>query len=176
MEPTPRLRAHPGLHLCACAHARSRPHLRRCDRLRAHTCARLANGDVRCFGVNSNGQLGQTNDAGVIVDNDPHPTPAAPSFTGAATSTTSNNFNSCAVTAAGMICWGNNNEGVLTRGAAANANFGPAPIVTDAGTIVSGSMGAEFALGLLGDGTLLSWGRNSSGALGRTARSAAADA
>jgi alpha-tubulin suppressor-like RCC1 family protein len=136
-----------------------------------HTCARTATATF-CWGVNSSGQLGQTNDAGAgLFDNQPHPAPLAPSGVTTSARTTSNNFNNCAIVGTDMICWGINADGANGRGGfPQNTVSGPGKILLGDGgaQVAGGAIGSEFGLALLTNGTLLSWGRNSNNALART--------
>lgn len=77
----------------------------------AHTCARLANGAVQCWGRNTSGQLG----TGTQVN-----APVASTLTGideGVVAIAAGGEHTCAVTASGSaICWGSNGSGELGNG------------------------------------------------------------
>src|SRR5438552_3686123 len=75
-----------------------------------HVCAVLQNGEARCWGNNSAGQLGN----GTLMDSS---TPVAVSQVTQATSITTGGFHSCAVLRNGsIVCWGRNDLGQLGNG------------------------------------------------------------
>ena len=131
------------------------------------TCARTGSNTTLCWGSNGGGQLGLSADAGVF-DNNPHPIPGPvqglPSASGGPAP---GNFHTCAISGTDLICWGTNTSGVLGRGGAipATGAAGKATAI-DAG-VLQGSPGYDYTLALLGDGTVLSWGNNGTGQLGR---------
>lgn len=135
------------------------------------TCARTGANATLCWGNNQAGQLGLNADAGV-VDNLPHPIPGAvqglPSATGGPAPGT---FHSCAIEGTDLVCWGTNglnpNSALLGRGIN-TPTIGAAGKATaiEAG-VLQGSPGYDYSLALLADGTVLSWGNNDSGQLGR---------
>ncbi|MFM2077412.1 MAG: hypothetical protein RJA49_1302, partial [Actinomycetota bacterium] len=129
----------------------------------SHTCARLADGKVACWGANSAGQLG----TGTKVAS-AFPLPVS-GLTGAK-SVAAGGTSSCAVVGTGVKCWGGNAAGQLGRG---NLVASLAPVaVLDATTgtaltgVVSVSTGNAFACAVQSAGTVKCWGQNTSGQLG----------
>src|SRR6185295_6262816 len=79
------------------------------------TCAALQDGTARCWGYNSNGQIGN----GTLVDAF---TPAMVNGITSALSITAGNNDSCAVLQGGLVrCWGMNTYGELGNGTTADA-------------------------------------------------------
>src|SRR5690606_5192104 len=88
----------------------------------AHTCALTIAGGVNCWGINSNGQLG--NDGDVLS---PVPIAVAELASGVEAVATGS-LHTCAVTrAGGAKCWGNNEFGQLGDGSDGD-HATPAPV------------------------------------------------
>ena len=125
----------------------------------AHTCATLtADGSVRCWGRNADGQLGNgtTNPATV---------PATVTGLTGATDVTAGTNHSCAVLTDGSgRCWGSNALGQLGTGS--GSSLVPAPVsgLTNAGQITAGH---SYTCATLGDAGGRCWGTNLFGQLGR---------
>jgi len=150
------------------------------------TCARLKNAGVLCFGNNSAAQLGlkaiidADAEAGPVMgvaDQVPHPWPTQLGALGSSTSVGLGNSMGCATTAQNEYwCWGDNGPGfplppgILGHGPLPMGATPPekASLLADA-SISVGSPGSVFNLALRSDGTVLSWGNNMGGSLGRTA-------
>ncbi|MFK7986868.1 MAG: RCC1 domain-containing protein [Sandaracinaceae bacterium] len=129
----------------------------------AHTCVRMSDGDVRCWGDNALGQLGQG-------DLEPH--------TGIVTVMTLSNIqavdaganHSCVVTRSDVaVCWGDDAMGQIGNRAPVGA---PRPATIPAG-VSGGIVGVEtIALGHATScagtpfGSLFCWGANGSGQIG----------
>ncbi len=131
------------------------------------TCALIAGGTVSCWGENNSGQLGtgDENDSNVPVLVD------GGSFAGArviqlATGTA----HTCALLSRGTVsCWGRNRYGQLGIGNNTNESR---PTPSDWGalnqrTVTQITLGSYHTCALISDGTLVCWGFNSSGQLGR---------
>lgn len=94
-----------------------------------HTCARIQNGRLRCWGRNGGGQLGDgttTNRptaAPVLVDG------AGTQLTGIGTVTAGSRFSCARTTAGGALCWGFNGQGEVGDGTLVNRAF-PVPVQT----------------------------------------------
>lgn len=135
----------------------------------SHTCGRMTDGSVRCWGGNYAGQLGR----------DPEQTPGGPSAVvvpglNGATSLPAGSFHSCAVVGTGVKCWGSNGDGQLGL----RVPSSPTPVIvggTAGATAVT--VGTGFACALvdadLGNslpaGTTnkaVCWGDNSHGQVG----------
>ncbi len=125
-----------------------------------HTCARLTGGAAKCWGGNNSGQLGD----GTTTDS---PTPVGVSGLASGVQDLSAGIGfTCAVTATGGVqCWGNNDNGVLGRGA---PRYFATPAT--ASGITSGmkavSTGQSHTCALTTAGGIKCWGRGNSGALG----------
>jgi alpha-tubulin suppressor-like RCC1 family protein len=115
-----------------------------------HSCARMIDGTMRCWGSNENGQLGD----GTTQDRD---TPAPVPGLGGVQRIAAGRSESCAVLADSTVrCWG------ATPVAAGNA---PAP-VEGLSEVVAVALGALHACALRKDGTVACWGDNAKGQIG----------
>jgi alpha-tubulin suppressor-like RCC1 family protein len=121
----------------------------------AHSCARLEDGTVRCFG--SAGRLG---DDGVLVH---------VSGVHGAQQIALGEAHSCALVGGGMVvCWGANVFGQLGDGATASRGVPmPVPGLSGATHVAAG---AEHSCALVAGGEVKCWGRNDLGQLGDGAR------
>jgi alpha-tubulin suppressor-like RCC1 family protein len=126
-----------------------------------HTCAVTSAGAVRCWGYNSNGELG---------DNTTNATGAgAPSsvsgLTSGATLIAGGAYHTCALVSGGVQCWGYNFDGELDNG---TVNDSHVPVT--AGGLTSGvsalSAGLYHTCAIVTGGALRCWGWNSNGQLG----------
>lgn len=88
-----------------------------------HTCARLSDGRLRCFGQNAAGQLGLGN---IVVYGDNEPASKAPFVDlGPVTAIGAGFDSSCAVFADGELrCWGSNDHGELGLGQGGSGQIG----------------------------------------------------
>lgn len=85
----------------------------------AHTCA-IVNGGAKCWGVNSNGQLG----SGATGPNTATPV-AVTGLSSGVLSITAGWYHTCATTVTGSKCWGQNSSGQLGDGTTINS---PPPV------------------------------------------------
>jgi alpha-tubulin suppressor-like RCC1 family protein len=143
-----------------------------------HTCALLATGAVRCWGRNSEGQLGYGNSAALgdneLINNLPNV-----SLTGTVRKLVAGDLHTCALTFAGTLrCWGFNASGQLGQ----NINLGsfssswgdqtnelPSTLPSDINTgaqVTEVAAGDNHTCALSSDGLLKCWGLGSSGQLG----------
>jgi alpha-tubulin suppressor-like RCC1 family protein len=144
----------------------------------SYTCARLANGKLRCWGNGFDGQLGYGSTFNVGDDELPDSAGDVPLGT-AASGVATGYFHTCAITAnASIRCWGMNSWGQLGLG---NINpIGddePASSVGDVSAIPIGlpntTKVAELALShtttcaLYDTGDVMCWGSNDHGELGQ---------
>jgi alpha-tubulin suppressor-like RCC1 family protein len=90
---------------------------------RLHTCALIVNGNVRCWGSNDTGQLGNNSTAAdsnlaVVVEIVPPPRSLDPTpLLEGAVAVTAGTGHSCALGATGNVrCWGDNSKGQLGNG------------------------------------------------------------
>jgi alpha-tubulin suppressor-like RCC1 family protein len=143
-----------------------------------HTCAVLDDGSVKCWGINSSGQLG-------IGDTAPRgdgPDEMGDSLTGAslgagrtATAVSSGSSHTCALLDDGAVkCWGLNNAGQLGLGNTSARGDGPNEMGDDLPAVNLGtgrtataiSAGDRYTCALLDDASVKCWGLNSAGQLG----------
>ncbi|WP_052555609.1 DUF4215 domain-containing protein [Enhygromyxa salina] len=141
-----------------------------------HTCARVGNGEVRCWGLNEQGQLGYGN------TNDPVPEMLLPGVAvslGPVTSKLALGYwHSCVnFVDGGVRCWGRNGLGQLGQGHLEHIGDNELPSSTElvqiippalpANTeVVSVALGGNHGCALLGGGEIMCWGANGSGQLG----------
>jgi len=140
----------------------------------AHTCAILDTGQVRCWGLGTNGRLGYGN-TNSIGDNEA-PGSVAPVDLGAgrtAVAISAAGASTCVILDTGQVrCWGSGADGRLGTGnlndIGDNETPGSVPPV-DLGagrTAVAISVGAAHACALLDDGSVRCWGLGLNGQLG----------
>ncbi len=123
-----------------------------------HACAVVQGGQVRCWGLNNYGQLGNNS----IADST---TPVAVHSLPDAVSVQTGRYFTCALRANGQIaCWGENIHGQLGNNSTVASSV---PIaVSGISTAVSLAVGYEFACAVLDDNTARCWGKNAFGQLG----------
>lgn len=122
-----------------------------------HTCARLANATVVCWGDPSFNRLGGATAADA-------PTPRPVPTVDRATNVVAGRAHTCAVQTTGVVCWGFNLNGQLGRG---DTTTDPAP-VTLAGTPTAVTLGTTHSCFVV-DGVTSCTGKNSNGAFGNGA-------
>ena len=138
-----------------------------------HTCARVGNGEVRCWGANDYGQLGYASLALEMLS------PGGPVAVGSSVSGLAGGYwHDCArLIDGGLRCWGRNTSGQLGLGTTANIGDDEAPnaagivqlippALPDNTEVVSVSLGGNHGCAVLGGGELMCWGANGSGQLG----------
>ena len=117
----------------------------------SHTCA-LANGDVYCWGANSNGRLG---DGTEVTSHTPVEVTDLPTTI---THITTGNSHTCAVNEPGNVyCWGSGAQGRLGNGDDAN-QYTPVGVLGLGGPAQTVSAGNQFACALLVDERVYCWG------------------
>jgi alpha-tubulin suppressor-like RCC1 family protein len=124
----------------------------------AHTCQVNDDGTVRCWGLNSSGQLGD----GTTTT---RPTPVTVVGLTNAVAIAAGEFHTCVLVANGTArCWGDNSKGQLGDGTTTTRLTAVSvPNVADAVAIAAG----EFhTCAILANGTARCWGDNISGQLG----------
>jgi len=125
----------------------------------SHSCALLTDGTVRCWGLNTNGQLGNNSTTSSS-------TPVAATGLSNVAAISLGDYHSCALLSSGGIsCWGSNSS-LQTGTSPAGASYQVVPTAT---TITSGataiSAGGFHTCAIVGGG-LKCWGDNTSGQLG----------
>jgi hypothetical protein len=123
-----------------------------------HTCSKLTDETVKCWGMNDHGQVGignQTNQFSPIV---------IPELAGV-TSISGNNHTSCAIKAdTTVLCWGWNGLNQLGNGNT-TSQFIPAAVPDVMGAVDIAS-GYTHTCVVLTDTSIKCWGKNDSGELG----------
>ena len=123
-----------------------------------HSCLVIADGSVKCWGVNALGQLGDGTTS----------TPATAvrvSGISTAVAVATGRDHTCALLVDATVrCWGANAVGQLGNGST-TASLTPVT-VTGLTNVVSISAGSLHTCGRLGDGTVACWGSNEFGRLG----------
>ncbi len=138
----------------------------------SHTCARLDDGTLRCWGLGTSGRLGYAN-TNTIGDNETPSTAGAISVGRSATAIAAGGSHTCTrFDDGGVRCWGLNSSGQLGYGNTETIGDNETPSLVgtvDLGTgrsALSLSTGADHTCATLENGTLRCWGLNSSGQLG----------
>jgi alpha-tubulin suppressor-like RCC1 family protein len=92
-----------------------------------HTCVVLDDGELRCFGDNTHGELGQGNTT--TIGDDPGESTVPVDVGGQVRAVAAGERFTCAVTASGVRCWGANDKGGLGQGSIIpfGANAGETP-------------------------------------------------
>ena len=122
-----------------------------------HSCVLLNDSSVKCWGLNSASQLGDSSSTGVAA--------VTVSGIGSATSLSTGRDTSCVVLISGTIqCWGSRDHGQLGDG---SVTLNPAPVtVNSINSATSASTGTLHSCALLNNGTIECWGSNAFGELG----------
>jgi alpha-tubulin suppressor-like RCC1 family protein len=135
-----------------------------------HACALLADGTLRCWGRNVDGQLGDGTTANPSTGPPGSSVPVAVKGIGSAEAITTGAYHTCALLLPDRTvqCWGRNDDAQLGDGTRAPSST-PVRVggITDA---VAVSGGGYHTCALFGDGTVRCWGRNDDGQLGNGTR------
>jgi alpha-tubulin suppressor-like RCC1 family protein len=133
-----------------------------------HTCAILDNDDLKCWGANLPGQLGD----GTNTDTNAPSSTSIDLGTGrTAVAVSSGNQHTCAILDNGDLkCWGLDDYGQLGDGGSTNTNTSaPSSTAIDLGsgrTAVAVSAGHSTTCVILDNGDIKCWGRDNAGQLG----------
>jgi alpha-tubulin suppressor-like RCC1 family protein len=135
-----------------------------------HTCALLAEGAIRCWGLNSSGQLGYGHTT-TIGDNEAPGSAGPVSLGGSAASISAGGVHTCAHLADGAVrCWGSGSSGRLGYGNTVTIGDGESPSgvspVSVGGSASALSLGGSHTCALQTNGAIRCWGLNSNGQLG----------
>jgi alpha-tubulin suppressor-like RCC1 family protein len=126
----------------------------------AHTCSLTTGGGLKCWGSNSNGQLGD----GTTIDRQ-NPVDVAGLSSDVKSMALGDNF-SCAVISWGRLkCWGDNTHGQLGAGSTTNSAL-PLTAILPGVTTVQVAAGSGHTCARTLTGSVLCWGDNASGQLG----------
>ena len=124
-----------------------------------HTCAVRNATDIRCWGNDSRGQLG---DGGGYLQT----TPVVATEVANAASVSTLNYATCIVTTSGAAqCWGRNNYGQLGNNSTTNT-ITPVSVTGLSQDVAAVTSGDDFACALTTTGGVQCWGRNNYGQLG----------
>jgi alpha-tubulin suppressor-like RCC1 family protein len=125
-----------------------------------HSCARMSDGTLSCWGTNDNGQLGDGTRT-------PRPAPASVTALGMGVAQiAAGGYHSCARKKDNTLwCWGANYLGQLGNGESA-AQLNPVQVANIGVDVQQVATGEHHTCALKGDGTLWCWGRNAQGQLG----------
>ena len=129
-----------------------------------HTCARVADQTIWCWGRNSDGQLG----TGVTGNpqNAPVKVQGFPSSLGAKNlDLAAGGFHNCVVVDTSVRCWGLNQDGQTGKGSTGLPQSTPIE-VSGLSSVTQITAGDWHSCALKADGSIWCWGRNSSGQLG----------
>lgn len=125
-----------------------------------HTCAVRGTGVVMCWGSNYLGQLGRS------TLSPPQVAPGLVIGVTQAFAVSAGDSHTCAVRVGGQVmCWGENFDGQLGRGAFSDAQP-TAALVTGLDDAADIAAGGTFSCALRIDGSLACWGANAAGQLG----------
>lgn len=126
-----------------------------------HTCALTTGGGVKCWGLNTAGQLGDGT-------TDFHATPVdVAGLTSGVLAISAGMDHSCALTTSGGVkCWGSNNYGELGTGTAATSSLRPVDVAGLPTSVRAISAGWDYTCAILSDFRAMCWGGNSYNRLG----------
>ena len=133
-----------------------------------HTCALTSSGQIRCWGRNALGQLGNGSTTNSLTPTDVLGLPTANLAVSAGYE------HACALTSAGGVaCWGNIGQSELGPVGNVNSTM-PVDVIGLASGVIAISAGAGHTCALTSAGGLKCWGGNGGGALGNNTRDSSA--
>ncbi len=126
-----------------------------------HVCAVTTAGDAKCWGLNTEGQLGNGTTVNSVVPVN------VTGLTGIASAIAVYDRHSCVLTKTGGVkCWGNNDVGALGDGDSPNDSDTPVDVDGLPSGIAAVSAGNGMACAVTVSGTAKCWGDNFAGRLG----------
>ncbi|HYO51666.1 RTX toxin [Archangium sp.] len=138
----------------------------------AHTCARLTNGSISCWGRGSEGQRGYGNaeSSGHAPNTLPYSAGSIPNLE-QALQVSAGTQHTCALFNNGQVaCWGNNSYGQLgyntTQSVGDNESVASYGFVNIGGNAVRIAAGGNHTCAILDTGSVRCWGQNNRGQLG----------
>ena len=128
-----------------------------------HVCALHGDGGLSCWGYDDFGQLGRI--AASTIDRMPAPV----TLRAAVKRVTTGDSHTCALMADDAVdCWGTDGAGQLGRGGAAASSAHATPVtVTGVAGAIDVAAGYAHTCAVLKDGSVMCWGYDSNGQLGR---------
>lgn len=125
-----------------------------------HSCALRTDGALRCWGRNSNGQLGDgTTDEQLIPV-------TVTGLSATPTALAAGDGHTCALLQDGSVtCWGRNDHGQIGDGTTTERLL-PTPVTALGGSAVEITAGYAHTCARLSDGSVRCWGQNGDGQLG----------
>ncbi|MCG8423502.1 MAG: DUF2341 domain-containing protein [Proteobacteria bacterium] len=138
---------------------------------RLHTCALVDTGMVRCWGWNSDGQLGHGTTDEAIGDEPGEMPPADVDVGGPVAAITAGGWHTCALLQTGAVrCWGSNRYGQLGHGTTDTIGDEPGEMppadIDVGGSVLQLAAGEHHTCALLATGAVRCWGYNEFGQLG----------
>jgi alpha-tubulin suppressor-like RCC1 family protein len=132
-----------------------------------HSCSLHRGGGVKCWGLNSTGQLGDGTTINRTTPVDVLTSAGGEPLSGA-TGVTAGSNHTCALINGGLMCWGSNSNGRIGDGTTVQR---PYPTSVTYGTaappeIVAASVGNAHSCSVMGGGGIECWGSNFLGGLG----------
>jgi cysteine-rich repeat protein len=131
------------------------------------TCAVLADGSARCWGVNNSGQLGTGYDGAELQWSLVPVRVSLQDVDWGLHALSSGLMHNCAIVDGGdLVCWGENGRGQLGESTNEDRNV-PTPVMSIAGAAAI-SAGGHHSCALLADGSVSCWGDNRDCTLGQS--------
>jgi len=125
----------------------------------AHTCTRLSSGEVKCWGNNINGQIGN----GVVI---PHIRTIPQDVVGSGvTGVSGGSRHTCAVVNGAALCWGDNDLGQLGDTTTLPRSI-PMGVSGLGSNVIAITAGEEHSCAITVGGAPFCWGNNNNGQLG----------
>ncbi len=124
-----------------------------------HTCVLTNSGSVKCWGQNSNGQLGNNSRLNKLVPTD------VSGLSNSVLSISAGGEHTCANGSDGVKCWGSNNSGQLGD-YSVTESLVPIAVMNLPGEVSELSAGGAHTCAIVNNGNVLCWGSNSNGQLG----------